>query len=83
MTTTPETLEVLKNIIKKANVAMLITVSSDNRIVARPMQLQDVEFDGDIWFLTTSDTDKCEEIKMNIRKKMTLRRMKKNHYLAF
>ena len=65
MTTTPETLEVLKNIIKKANVAMLITVSSDNRIVARPMQLQDVEFDGDIWFLTTSDTDKCEEIKMN------------------
>ncbi len=65
MTTTPETLEVLKKIIKKAKVAMLVTISADNRIVARPMQLQDEEFDGDLWFLTKSDTEKYDEIKTN------------------
>ena len=65
MTTTPETLNVLKNIIKKADVAMLVTISTDNHIVSRPMKLQEVEFDGDLWFLTRSDTEKYEEIKTN------------------
>lgn len=65
MTTTPETLEVLKKIVEDAKVAMLVTISSDNRLVARPMQLQEVEFDGNVWFLTRKDTDKYEEIKNN------------------
>lgn len=63
MATTPETLQVLKGIIKDAKVAMLVTRSKDNRLVARPMQLQEVEYDGDLWFLTRTDTDKYEEIK--------------------
>lgn len=63
MATTPETFDVLKGIIKDAKVAMLVTHSKDNRLVARPMQLQEVEFDGDLWFLTLKDTDKYEEIK--------------------
>lgn len=63
MTTTRETLEVLKGIIKDAKVAMLVTRNKDGRLVARPMQLQDVEFDGDLWFLTRTDTNKYEEIK--------------------
>lgn len=65
MTTTPESLDVLKRIIKNADVAMLVTISSENRLVARPMQLQDIEFDGDLWFLTSKETDKYEEIKHN------------------
>ena len=65
MTTTPETLKVLKDILKNAEVAMLVTISSDNRIVSRPMQLQQVEFDGDLWFLTRTDTEKYDEIKTN------------------
>lgn len=65
MTTTPETFEVLKRIVDEAKVAMLVTINADHRIVARPMQLQEVEFDGDLWFLTLKDTDKYEEIKHN------------------
>lgn len=65
MTTTPESLEVLQKILKDAKVAMLVTVNAENRMVARPMQLQDTEFDGDLWFLTRTDTDKYEEIKTN------------------
>lgn len=65
MTTTPETLNVLRDIIKKADVAMLVTISADHHIVSRPMKLQEVEFDGDLWFITRSDTDKYDEIKTN------------------
>lgn len=65
MTTTPETLEVLRGILKNAKVAMLVTNSSDGRLVARPMQLQETEFDGDLLFLTRKDTDKYEEIRTN------------------
>ncbi|MET0958817.1 MAG: pyridoxamine 5'-phosphate oxidase family protein, partial [Psychrobacillus psychrotolerans] len=52
MTNTPETLDALKSIIKSAKVAMFVTHSRENRLVARPMQLQEVEFDGVLWFLT-------------------------------
>ena len=65
MTTTPEPLEVLKKIVEDAKVAMLVTITSENKLVARPMQLQEVEFDGNVWFLTRKDTDKYEEIKNN------------------
>lgn len=63
--TNPEAFETLKRIIKDAKIAMLVTYSQDKRIVARPMQLQEVEFDGDVWFLTRTDTDKYDEIKQN------------------
>lgn len=65
MTTTPASLDTLKKIIKNADVAMLVTLSLDNHLVSRPMQLQDVEFDGDIWFLTCTDTSKFDELQHN------------------
>jgi len=60
-----KTREVLKGIIESADVAMLVTTNLEGHIVSRPMQLQKVEFDGDIWFLTRKDTDKYDEIKHN------------------
>ena len=55
-------LETLKKIIEKADIAMLVSIGLDGKIVSRPMQLQKVEFDGDIWFLTRTDTDKYEDL---------------------
>lgn len=60
-----ETFDTLKRIIKEAKIGMLATISQQGKIVARPMQLQEVEFDGDLWFLTRTDTDKYDEIKNN------------------
>jgi general stress protein 26 len=60
-----KTRETLKNIVESANVAMLVTINLDGHLVSRPMQLQKVEFDGDLWFLTRTDTDKYDEIKHN------------------
>ena len=58
-----EALKTLKKIIEHADVAMLVSIGVDGKLVSRPMQLQKVEFDGDIWFLTRTDTDKYEDIK--------------------
>lgn len=55
----------LKKIVKGAKIAMLVTHSLDGKLVSRPMQLQEIEFDGDIWFLTKKDTDKYDEIEKN------------------
>jgi general stress protein 26 len=41
---------------------MLTTMTPDGHHEARPMALQEVEFDGDLWFFTYEDTDKVRDI---------------------
>ena len=60
-----KTQEVLVDILKDAKVMMLNTLSKEGKIVTRPMQAQEIEFDGDLWFITRKDTEKYEEIKAN------------------
>ncbi len=45
------------------HLAMLTTVDSDGALVSRPMGVQDVEFDGDLWFFTALDSHKVAEIR--------------------
>ncbi|HEO8420831.1 TPA: pyridoxamine 5'-phosphate oxidase family protein [Yersinia enterocolitica] len=56
-----EELETLRDLIKDVETAMLTTISEEG-LVSRPMKTQEVEFDGDLWFLTKKDTEKYEEI---------------------
>lgn len=58
-------LSVLIDILKDTDVVMLTTVAEDGNIVSRPMQTQELEFDGDLWFITRKDTTKYKEIKAN------------------
>lgn len=51
-------------LIKGIEIAMLTTVSEDG-LVSRPMKTQDVEFDGELWFLTKKDTEKFHELLHN------------------
>jgi general stress protein 26 len=57
--------EKVKELIKDARICMLTTMTGDGRHVSRPMALQDVEFDGDLWFFTYSDSDLVEQIGSN------------------
>lgn len=59
-----EAIETVKELIKDIEVAMLTTVSG-GKAVSRPMQTQETEFDGDLWFLTMKDTAKYQEILDN------------------
>lgn len=59
-----EALKTIRKLIKDIDIAMLTTVSEDG-LVSRPMQTQEVEFDGDLWFLSKKDTEKYEELLRN------------------
>lgn len=60
-----QAIKTVNDLIKDIKVAMFTTISTDNKIVSRPMQTQEVEFDGDLWFLTMKDTEKYDEIISN------------------
>ncbi|WJH35817.1 pyridoxamine 5'-phosphate oxidase family protein [Paenibacillus sp. CC-CFT747] len=59
-----EALEKVRDLIKGIETAMLTTVTPEG-LVSRPMKTQEVEFDGDLWFLTMKDTDKFLELRDN------------------
>jgi len=50
-------------LIKDARIAMLTTVAADGSLVSRPMGVQDVDFDGDLWFFADGDSHKVAEIQ--------------------
>src|SRR3712207_6232200 len=59
-----ESIEKVNELINDIKVAMLTTIS-DGKAVSRPMQTQEAEFDGDLWFMTMKDTSKYQEILAN------------------
>ena len=48
--TTKDDRQHVAELVSQAKVAMLITTTAEGRRVSRPMGLQEVEFDGDLWF---------------------------------
>jgi len=52
----------VKQLVNDARIGMLTTMTADGRHVSRPMALQDVEFDGDLWFFAYEDSDLAQQI---------------------
>ncbi len=59
-----EAIEKVRELIKGIDTAMLTTISEEG-LVSRPMKTQDVEFDGNLWFLTKKDTSKFHDLLRN------------------
>ncbi|RJK92972.1 pyridoxamine 5'-phosphate oxidase family protein [Vallicoccus soli] len=55
--------EKVADIIKDIKTCMLTTVADDGRLVSRPMAVQQVRFDGDLWFASDGDSPKVHEIQ--------------------
>lgn len=55
----------LAELIKDVRIAMLTTTRPDGRLVSRPLGTQEVEFDGDLWFVAGADSAKVAEIAAN------------------
>ena len=60
--TEQEKRETVKELVKDARICMLTSMTADGRHVSRPMAVQDVEFDGDLWFFAYADSDLIEQI---------------------
>lgn len=53
----------LAELLKDASIAMLTTVSPEDKLISRPMAIQETEFDGDLWFIFSEDSPKAEQIR--------------------
>lgn len=54
-------------LMKGIRTAMLTTVDDDGHLVSRPMAVQEVEFDGDLWFFSGADARKVDQIRHGAR----------------
>lgn len=54
-------------LVKGTRTAMLTTVDEQGRLVSQPMATQDVEPDGDLWFITERSSAKVEHVRSNPR----------------
>jgi general stress protein 26 len=59
-------------LIKGNRMAMLTTTSLDGTLISRPMALQEVEFDGDLWFFAERSSRKFAHIALDPQVNVTV-----------
>jgi general stress protein 26 len=62
-----EAIKKVNDLIEDIDFAMLTTVDTDGVLRSRPMSTQEAEFDGTLWFFTSDNTHKVEEIERDNR----------------
>ncbi|GAB3521055.1 pyridoxamine 5'-phosphate oxidase family protein [Arthrobacter monumenti] len=64
-----ETADVRKvvDLINDSKIGMLTTINEDQQLVSRPLALQEVESDGDMWFFTSRDTSQVAHARVDPR----------------
>ena len=60
-----QAVETIKELIDGIGTCVIATHTADGGIVTRPMGVQDKDFDGDLWFMTSRDSDLVEQITAN------------------
>lgn len=63
MTDRPDPAQRVADLVRAAHLCMLTTQTEDGRLVSRPMALQEVEFDGDLWFFTHEDATAVTQVR--------------------
>ena len=76
-----ESIKKVNDLIKNVQVAMLTTIDW-GVLRSRPMQTQEFEFDGDLWFFTSSDTHKTDEIEKDRRVNVSYASPSNNSYVS-
>ncbi len=76
-----ESIEKVNDLIKDVQIAMLTTIDGGT-LRSRPMQTQEAEFDGDLWFFTSTDTHKTDEIGKDNRVNVAYASPSDNTYVS-
>ena len=76
-----ESIRKLNDLIKDVKVAMLTTIDW-GILRSRPMQTQEFDFDGDLWFFTSAETHKTEEIEKDRRVNVSYAAPDSNTYVS-
>ncbi len=79
--TSEKSVKKLNELIKEIRIAMLTTI--DNGVLrARPMDTQQTEFDGDLWFITSTESHKISEIEADNRVNVSYSSPSDNNYVS-
>lgn len=62
MTTTDDPARTVAALLADEHTAMLTTTAPDGTLMSRPMALQEVEFDGDLWFFAQRSSRKIAHV---------------------
>ena len=54
-------------LVKGIRIAMLTSTDAEGRLVSRPMATQDVDFDGDVWFITERSAEHTRNLQADPR----------------
>jgi general stress protein 26 len=81
-TTHQDAVKKVAELIKDIDIAMLTTVNEDGTLLSRPMGTQQVEFDGDIWFFTSNDTGKVDDIERRNQVNVAYSKPDKQRYVS-
>ncbi|MGI8555967.1 MAG: pyridoxamine 5'-phosphate oxidase family protein [Pyrinomonadaceae bacterium] len=76
-----ESIKKLNELIRDVRIAMLTTMDW-GVLRSRPMATQEAEFDGDLWFMTSSDTHKTDEIAKDRRVNVSYAAPDSNTYVS-
>ena len=71
----------LKDLIEDIDFAMLTTVNG-GQLRSRPMSTQEFDFDGDLWFFTSDNTHKVDEIERDNRVNVAYAKPEDNVYIS-
>ncbi|HMQ34350.1 MAG TPA: pyridoxamine 5'-phosphate oxidase family protein [Chloroflexaceae bacterium] len=77
-----QSIERVRELIKGIKIAMLTTVEDDGTLRSRPMDTQEIEFDGDLWFLTEADAPKVDDVQHERQVNVTYANPDKMRYVS-
>jgi general stress protein 26 len=79
--TRQESIEKLKGLVEDIDFAMLTTIAG-NKFRSRPMSTQEMDENGDLWFFTSDQTHKVDEIKADSRVSVAYSKPDDNVYVS-
>lgn len=65
MSSEQDGLNTVIKILKHAKIAQLTTLDLHGQLVSRPLELQETDSEGNLWFFTQDPSPKAEEIRAN------------------
>jgi general stress protein 26 len=77
-----EQLAKLRELIEDIDFCMLTTVDADGALRSRPMSTQQAEEDGDLWFFTSAQTGKVDEVAADSRVNVSYAAKQKARYVS-
>lgn len=69
-------------LVKDIHIAMMTTTAKDGTMSSRPMAVQNKPFDGTLWFLTRSTSEKVGEVEEDRHVALTFAEPKDSKYIA-